>query len=81
MLIFFKKMSNREESIQIIEFLGKGADWKSWSEKFFSCGEHKVYEKTLVSSGSRSGLSKIPMQKEYENALKSDMDLSKKSLN
>ena len=32
----------------------------------------------MVTSVSMSGIEKIPMQDEYENALKDDMDLYKK---
>ena len=37
------------------------------------------YKKLLVSSGSKSGVEKIPTQEYYENALEGDMDLEKKS--
>ena len=33
-MIFLRK-SQSGKSIQIIEFLGKNADWESWSKKFF----------------------------------------------
>ena len=38
---------------------------------------HKGYEKLLVTSGSMSGVDTIPMQVEYENALKGNADLNR----
>ena len=70
-------MSNEEESIYIIEFLGKNIDQESWSEKLLSCGNHKGYKKLWVSSGSISGVDKTPAQREYKNALKGDFYLDK----
>ena len=69
-------MSNEEKSIHVIKFLDKKAGGKSWSEKFLSHGEHKGYRKLLVSSGSTSGVNKIPMQEGYENSLKGGADLN-----
>ena len=37
-----------------------------------------MYRFFLISSGSNSGVDKIPTVDEYENALKGDMDLDKK---
>ena len=50
---------------------------KSWSEKFLFMVSAKSI-KILLSSGFTSGVNKIPMQGEYENALEYDMDLNKK---
>ena len=63
--------------ICIIEFLGKKADWENWLKKFLSYVKHNDYIMLLVSSGSTSGVDKIPMQEEYENALKGNADLNK----
>ena len=71
-------MSKKEKSICTIEFLGKKADWKSWSEKFLSCGKQKGYMMLLVISGSTSGMDKIPTQDKNKNALEGDIDLNKK---
>ena len=71
-------MSNKEKSIRIIQFFGKKIDWDSWSEEFLSHGKQKVYKKLLVSTGTTPGVDKIPMQKEYESALKGDGDLNRK---
>ena len=43
-----------------------------------SCGERKGYKKLLASSGSTSGMDKIPTKDEYKNALEVEMDLDKK---
>ena len=61
-------MLNKEKSIHIIEFSGKKTDWDSWSKKFLSCGKWKGYKKLLVSTGTKPGVDKIPMQEEYESA-------------
>ena len=71
-------MPNEKKSIYIIEFFGEKADCESWFEKFLLNYKHKWYKKLLESSGSTSGVDKIPAQEEYENALKGDMDLNKK---
>ena len=71
-------MSNEEKNIHIIEFMYKKADLESWSMKFLLHGNHKGYKKLLVSSGSISGVNKIPMQQEDDNALEGDMDLNEK---
>ena len=71
-------MSNKEKIIYVIEFLGKKADWVSWSKKFLLHGKQKGCKKLLVSSMSISGMDKIPMQNEYDNALKGGMDLDTK---
>ena len=73
-------MPNKEKNINIIVFSGKVTDWESWSQKFLSCSKQKGYKKLLVSSGSTSDVDKIPMQEEYENALKGHMHLNKKTL-
>ena len=70
----------KKKSIHIIEFLGKKTNWGSWSKKFFLCGKQKRYKKLLVSSGSTSGVDKIPTQDEYKNAMKGDTDLNKRIL-
>ena len=44
---------------------------------FFSLDKCKGYKKLLVSSLSMSGVGKILMQEEYEDAHKGDMDLYK----
>ena len=36
------------------------------------------YKKLLVSSGSTSGMDKIPIQDQHENAMEGDMELDKK---
>ena len=56
-------------------FSSEKADWESWSKKFLLHGKCNRNKKLLVSSGSTSGVDKIPMQEDYENALKDDMDL------
>ena len=66
--LFFENMSNEEKSICIMVFLGKKADWKSWSKKFLLHGKQKGYKKLLISSGSMSDVDKIPTQNDYENA-------------
>ena len=71
-------MSNKEKSIWITECLGKKTNWESWSKKFLSYGKKKGYKELLVSNGSTLGMDKIPTQDEYENALKSVMDIDKK---
>ena len=71
-------MSDEKQSIHIIEFLGKKTDWESWSKKLLLHGKQKGYKKLLVNSRSMSGVDKIPMLDEYENALEGDMDLNKK---
>ena len=77
---FFERISNREKSIHIIDFMGKKAEWESWSEIFISHGKHKGYKKLLVSSRSMLGMDKIPTQDKYENALIGNIDLDKKIL-
>ena len=67
-----------EESICIIDFLGKKVDWENWSMKFLSHDKCKGYKKLLVSIGSMVGVNKISMQEEYENDHKGDTDLDKK---
>ena len=62
-------MSNEEKSIHIIEFLGTKDDCESWFKKFLLHGKHKGYKRLLVSSGSLSGVDKIPIQERYENAV------------
>ena len=39
---------------------------------------HIEHKKLLVSSGSMTGVDKIPIQKEYEIDLKDDVDINKK---
>ena len=42
----FLENVNKDNSIHIFEFLGKKADWKSWSKKFLSydkCMDYKNY--------------------------------------
>ena len=75
---FFLRKSQTKKECLYIEPLGKKANWESWSKKFPLHGKNKEYKKLLVSSGSMSGVHKIPWQKECENALKGDMDLDKK---
>ena len=72
-------MSNKVKSIHIIEFLFMKTNQKRWYEKFLSHGKQKGYKKLLVSSGSISGMDKIPTLDEYENAIEGDADLEKKS--
>ena len=67
-----------KNSICVIEFLGKKADWESWSEQFFSCGKWKGYKQLLVCSRFMSGLDKIPTQDENKNAMEGNTDLYKK---
>ena len=74
-------MSNEQLSIHIVELLGKKADWKSLSEKFFLHCKHKGNKKLLESNGSTSDLDKIPIQYKSEIALEGDMDLNKGSEN
>ena len=71
-------MSNKEQSIWIIEFSEKKTDWDSCSEKSLSHGKWKGYKKLLVSTGATPGVEKIPMQEKYENALEGDEDLAKR---
>ena len=71
-------MSNKVKRIQIIELLGKKADWESWSKKFLSCGKQNGYKKLFVTSKSMSGVDMIPMQEECKNALEGDINLNKK---
>ena len=61
-------MLNKEKCFCIIEFLGKKTNKKNWSKKFFLHGKQKGYKKLLVTSGSTSGMGKIPSQDKYENA-------------
>ena len=79
-MINFWENVKRKNSVHTIEFWVKKADWKGWLEKFLLCGKHKGYEKLLVSSGSTSGMDKIPTQDEYKNALKSYTNLDKKNV-
>ena len=71
-------MLNEEQSICVIEFLGKKPGWDSWFKKFLLCGKRKGYKKLLVSTGTSPGVDKIPTQDEYESALEGDEDLTKK---
>ena len=59
--------------ICITEFSGKKAHWESWSEKFLLHGKHKGYKKLLINSGCMSGIDKIPMQQEYQNAFEGEL--------
>ena len=63
------KISNVEKSICIIKFLIKKADWGSWMKKLL---------KLLESNGSNKGIDKIPIQDEYDDALKGEADLDRK---
>ena len=72
-------MSTLHKSIHIIESLGNKDDWESWSKKFLSHGKNKLCKELLASSRPMSGVDKIPMQEEQENALEGDMDLAKNS--
>ena len=71
-------MSNEEKRIHVIEFLSKKTDWENWSKKFLLHGKRKGYKKLIVSSGSMSGVDKIPPQDEYQNAIEGGMDLDNK---
>ena len=55
--------------MHIIEFLGKKTDWERWSKQFFLDGKQKWYKKLMVSSGSTSGMEKIPVKDEYESTM------------
>ena len=66
LIITFEKMSNKEKSIHIVELLDNKADWENSSKKLLLHGNNKRYKKLLVSSGSTSGVDKIPSQDEYE---------------
>ena len=71
-------MLNEEKSTHITEVSGIKADSESQSKKFLSHGKHNRYTKLLVSSGSLSGVDKIPFVDKYEKSLKGDTDLDKK---
>ena len=69
-------MSNIKKNMHIIEFLGKKANWESWSKKFLSHLTCKGYKKLFWSSELM--VDKIPKQNEYDDALEGDTDLNKK---
>ena len=72
-------MSKKEKSIHIIEFLGKKTDRESWSKKFLSHGKQDGYKKLLVSSGSMSGMEKIPIHDEYKIIMERNTNLDVKN--
>ena len=49
-------------------------------EDVFPQGKRKGYKKLLVRNDSSMGVHKIPMQKEYDEALEGNIDLDKKQL-
>ena len=70
-------MSNEEKRICIVEYLGKRADWESWSEQFLLHEKRKGCKKLLVSNRSMSGVDKIS-QDLYKDAMEGNTDLKKK---
>ena len=50
---------------------------ESWLEKLFLQGKWKCYKKLVLGDGFRVGVNKVPIQNEYEVALKGDSGLSK----
>ncbi len=52
----------------MVAFSGKKSEWKSWSDKFLTCGNRRGYKKLLVGEGKTVGVDKVPTKTEFEEA-------------
>ena len=66
---WLSKMTTEEKSIQIIECSGKMEDWEGWSKRFLARGRWKGYHMFLTCADQKEGGDKVPMSKEYDQAV------------